>query len=234
MTHLRSGIFLAPFHDTSENPILALERDFELVQHLDALNYHEAWIGEHHSGGFEIIGSPEVFIAAAAERTRHIRLGTGVVSLPYHNPFIVADRMVQLDYQTRGRTMLGVGPGSLVHDAKKIGINPADQRRMMNEGLDVIVELFRGETHHPQVRLVRPVGCAAATAALHAAPDGDGGGGITIPGRCAGGGAARHRHAVDRRHQRRCDEASRQELGPVRGDGARRTGISRTARTGGW
>ncbi len=118
----------------------------ELLQHLDALNYHEAWIGEHHSGGFEIIASPEMFIAAAAERTQHIRLGTGVVSLPYHNPFMLADRMVQLDYQTRGRAMLGVGPGSLVHDAKKIGIDPADQRRMMNESLDVIVELLRGET----------------------------------------------------------------------------------------
>jgi limonene 1,2-monooxygenase len=146
MTHLRSGIFLAPFHALNENPILALERDMELLQHLDALNYSEAWIGEHHSGGFEIIASPELFIAAAAERTRHIRLGTGVVSLPYHNPFIVADRMVQLDYQTRGRAMLGVGPGSLVHDAKKIGIDPADQRRMMNEALDVIVSLLNGET----------------------------------------------------------------------------------------
>jgi limonene 1,2-monooxygenase len=146
MNNLRSGIFLAPFHALNENPILALERDMELLQHLDALNYHEAWIGEHHSGGFEIISSPEVFIAAAAERTRHIRLGTGVVSLPYHNPFIVADRMVQLDYQTRGRAMLGVGPGSLVHDAKKIGIDPADQRRMMNESLDVIVSLLNGES----------------------------------------------------------------------------------------
>lgn len=146
MSYLRSGIFLAPFHDTRENPIIALERDMALLQHLDALNYHEAWIGEHHSGGFEIISSPELFIAAAAERTRHIRLGTGVVSLPYHNPFILADRMVQLDYQTRGRAMLGVGPGSLVHDAKKIGIDPGDQRRRMNESLDVIVELMRGDT----------------------------------------------------------------------------------------
>ena len=146
MTHLNSGIFLAPFHALSENPVLALERDFELLQHLDALNYTEAWIGEHHSGGFEIVASPEVFIAAAAERTKHIRLGTGVVSLPYHNPFIVADRMVQLDYQTRGRAMLGVGPGSLVHDAVKIGIDPAEQRRMMNQSLDVIVDLLRGES----------------------------------------------------------------------------------------
>ena len=117
----------------------------ELLQHLDRLNYHEAWIGEHHSGGFEIIASPEMFIAAAAERTRHIRLGTGVASLPYHNPFMLADRMVQLDHMTRGRAMFGVGPGALVHDALKIGIKAADQRRMMNESLDVIMRLLRGE-----------------------------------------------------------------------------------------
>src|SRR5688572_15889078 len=83
---LRFGIFLAPFHAMDENPTLALQRDFELVEHLDRLDYDEAWIGEHHSAGFEIIPSPELFIAAAAERTRHIRLGTGVSSLPYHNP----------------------------------------------------------------------------------------------------------------------------------------------------
>src|SRR5215467_6422820 len=80
---LKTGIFLAPFHPLRENPLLALDRDMELLVHLDRLNYHEAWIGEHHSGGFEIIACPEMFIAAAAERTRHIRLGTGVVSLPY-------------------------------------------------------------------------------------------------------------------------------------------------------
>jgi len=145
MSYLRSGIFMAPFHALGENPTLALERDMELVQHLDRLNYHEAWIGEHHSSGFEIIGSPEVFIAAAAERTKHIKLGTGVVSLPYHNPFILADRAVQLDHMTRGRFMLGVGPGALVQDAKKIGIKPENQRRMMNESLDAIISLLKGE-----------------------------------------------------------------------------------------
>jgi limonene 1,2-monooxygenase len=144
--YLRSGIFLAPFHNLNENPTLALERDFELLQHLDRLNYHEAWIGEHHSGGFEIIAAPDLFIAAAAERTRHIRLGTGVLSLPYHNPFILADRMVQLDHMTRGRAMFGVGPGALVHDALKIGTKAADQRQMMNQALDVIVRLLHGET----------------------------------------------------------------------------------------
>src|SRR5580700_8706342 len=128
---LKTGIFLAPFHALGENPLLALERDMELLVHLDRLNYHEAWIGEHHSGGYEIIACPEMFIAAAAQRTRHIRLGTGVVSLPYHNPFMVAVRMVQLDYMTRGRAMFGVGPGA--------------QRKMMNEALEVIIPLLHGE-----------------------------------------------------------------------------------------
>src|SRR5215468_6293492 len=141
---VRTGVFLAPFHTLPENPLLCLERDMELLIHLDRLNYHEAWIGEHHSGGFEIIACPELFIAAAAERTRHIRLGTGVVSLPYHNPFTVAGRLMQLDYMTRGRAMFGVGPGSLVYDAVKMGLDPAEQRRKLDEALEVIVALMQG------------------------------------------------------------------------------------------
>jgi limonene 1,2-monooxygenase len=143
--YIRTGIFLAPFHDLDENPTLAIDRDMELVCHLDKLGYHEAWIGEHHSGGFEIIASPEIFIAGAAERTRHIKLGTGVVSLPYHNPLMVADRMVQLDHQTRGRAMFGVGPGSLVYDADMLGLDPALQRDKLMQSLNVIVRLMKGE-----------------------------------------------------------------------------------------
>jgi limonene 1,2-monooxygenase len=139
------GIFLAPFHSLRENPTSAMDRDMALIEHLDALDYDEVWVGEHHSGGFEIIACPEMFLAAAAERTRHIRLGTGVVSLPYHQPFMLADRMVQLDHMTRGRAMFGVGPGALTGDAYRIGIDPAEQRRMMNEALDIIVKLLDGE-----------------------------------------------------------------------------------------
>src|SRR5215469_16744642 len=79
---LRAGVFLPPFHPNDEDPLLCMERDFQLMQWLDAHNYAEAWIGEHHSGGYEIYGQPELFIATAAERTRYIRLGTGVISLP--------------------------------------------------------------------------------------------------------------------------------------------------------
>src|SRR5262249_25408330 len=62
----------------------------------------------------------------------------------YHNPFTVAGRLMQLDYMTRGRAMFGVGPGSLVYDAVKMGLRPEEQRRKLDEALDVIVELMHG------------------------------------------------------------------------------------------
>lgn len=141
---LRFGIFLAPFHPVGQNPTLALERDLELIVRLDQLGFDEAWVGEHHSAGYEIIASPEVFIATAAARTRHIRLGTGVSSLPYHHPFMLADRMVLLDHLTRGRVMFGVGPGALPSDAFMMGIDPMRQRDMMEEALEAILALLEG------------------------------------------------------------------------------------------
>jgi limonene 1,2-monooxygenase len=142
---LKFGIFLAPFHPVGQNPTLALERDLDLIVHLDSLGFDEAWIGEHHSAGYEIIASPEVFIATAAERTRNIRLGTGVSSLPYHHPLMLADRMVLLDHLTRGRVMMGVGPGSLPSDAFMMGIEVAKQRDRMEEALEAILLLLRSD-----------------------------------------------------------------------------------------
>jgi limonene 1,2-monooxygenase len=142
---LKFGIFMAPFHPVGQNPTLALERDLDLLVHLDKLGFDEAWIGEHHSAGYEIIASPEVFIAAAAQRTKHLRLGTGVSSLPYHHPLMLADRMVLLDHLTRGRVMFGVGPGALPSDAFMMGIPVADQRDRMEEALEAILLLLRDE-----------------------------------------------------------------------------------------
>ena len=142
---LRFGIFLPPMHPTGQNPTLSIRRDVELIQHLDRLGFDEAWIGEHHSSGFETIASPEVFIAHTAAVTEHIKLGTGVSSLPYHHPLILADRILLLDHLTRGRTMFGVGPGQLASDAAMLGITVDHQRRMMEESFDVIMALLRGE-----------------------------------------------------------------------------------------
>ena len=145
-TPLRFGIFMPPMHKTGVNPTLALHRDLEMIEHLDRLGYDEAWIGEHHSAGSELIASPEVFIAAAAQRTSRIKLGTGVNSLPYHHPFVLADRIVMLDHLTRGRMMFGAGPGQLTSDASMLGIDPMLQRPRMEQSFDVMMRLFAGET----------------------------------------------------------------------------------------
>lgn len=146
MSRLRFGAFIAPHHAIGQNPTVALQRDLEFVEHLDRLDFDEVWIGEHHSAGSEIIGSPEIFIAAAAERTKRIKLGTGVTSLSYHNPLWVADRLVLLDHLTRGRVMLGVGPGSLPTDSAMIGLNPTECRELLDENLDIVVRLLNGES----------------------------------------------------------------------------------------
>ena len=145
MIPLQHGIFMAPYHDTNESPTVALRRDIELIGHLDRLGFSEAWFGEHHSTGWEVIGSPELMIAAAAENTKRIRLGTGVVSLPYHNPLMVANRIIQLDHMTMGRVMFGAGPGLLPTDATMLGVEIKSQRDMMVEALEVILQLLRGE-----------------------------------------------------------------------------------------
>ncbi len=145
MPKLKFGAFLAPHHPIGENPTLQLQSDLEFVSLLDRLGYDEFWCGEHHSTGWEVIASPELFLAAAAERTSRIRLGTGVISLPYHHPFMVAQRIVQLDHQSRGRFMFGSGPGALPSDAHTIGVDPMLLRDRQDEAMTVIRRLLNGE-----------------------------------------------------------------------------------------
>jgi limonene 1,2-monooxygenase len=145
MARTRFGTFLAPHHPIGEHPTLQFQRDLDFAAHLDRLGYDEFWCGEHHSTGWEMIASPEMFLAAAGQRTHTIKLGTGVVSLPYHHPFNVAQRIVQLDHMTKGRAMFGSGPGALPSDASMLGIDPMVQRDRQDEALSVIIPMLRGE-----------------------------------------------------------------------------------------
>ncbi len=142
---MQFGTFLAPHHPLGESPTLQFQRDLDFVAHLDRLGFDEFWCGEHHSSGWETIASPEMFLAAAGQVSHTIRLGTGVISLPYHHPFNVAQRMVQLDHMTRGRAMFGSGPGALPSDARTLGIDPMVQRDRQDEAIGVIMRLLRGE-----------------------------------------------------------------------------------------
>lgn len=142
---LRAGVFVAPFHPLDESPTLAMERDLQLAEYADELGMAEFWFGEHHSGGYEISASPELMIAGAAQRTKRIRLGTGVVSLPYHNPLMTANRVAQLDHLTFGRLLFGAGPGLLVSDAEMLGLDARESRDKLEAGLAIITRLLRGE-----------------------------------------------------------------------------------------
>jgi limonene 1,2-monooxygenase len=141
----RFGIFLGPFHNPRQNNALALERDLRLCEHLDELGFDEAWFGEHHSGGYEVSPMPELMIAAAAQRTKRLTLASGVISLPYHHPLMVADRMAFLDHLTRGRVIFGVGPGALPNDSYMMGMDYGRLRARMEESLDAIIELFESD-----------------------------------------------------------------------------------------
>jgi limonene 1,2-monooxygenase len=142
---MRFGAFHIPIRDIVEDPQLALRRDLELIDLFDHLSYDEFWVGEHHSGGWANILAPELVIAAAAERTRHIKLATGVTSLPYHNPYMVASRAIQLDHLTRGRFILGVGAGSLPVDAYMLDMKQTDTRPRTTEALKVMMHLLTSD-----------------------------------------------------------------------------------------
>lgn len=146
MARMQFGIFLPPHHvPTNYNPTYAMQRDVEITQLADTIGFDEVWFGEHHSGGVELINDPMMFIAHVAAQTKYVRLGTGVVSMPYHNPLWIADRLSLLDHLTRGRVMLGVGPGALATDAAMIGIQPSEQRDALDEDMDVLMHLLTSD-----------------------------------------------------------------------------------------
>jgi limonene 1,2-monooxygenase len=143
---IRFGIFMPPFNSpATQGATSSLMRNVETIKLLDELGYDEAWVGEHHSAGVEIIADPLLFLMHVAGQTRHIRLGTGVISLPYHNPLWTADRIILADHLLRGRLMVGLGPGSLPTDAAMIGLEPADLRPALDHDTDVLMQLLRGD-----------------------------------------------------------------------------------------
>ncbi len=134
-----------PLHPAGLLPLSkTLEEDIEQVVFLDELGFKEAWIGEHFTAGWENIPAPDLFIAKASALTRRIIFGTGVSCLPQHDPFVLAHRIAVLDHLLKGRFYWGIGAGSFIGDFEAFGINPktGEQRRLMNESLEMILNLW--------------------------------------------------------------------------------------------
>jgi limonene 1,2-monooxygenase len=135
------GIFTMPEHVPWSNWNLAYDVDLEKIQFAEKLGFSEFWIGEHHAGGYENVPVPEYYIARASAVTSTIKLGTGTVNLPYHDPFMVAERLAFLDQLTKGRLIYGVGGGGLPFDQELFGTGPTAGPRF-DEALSVVERLW--------------------------------------------------------------------------------------------
>jgi limonene 1,2-monooxygenase len=139
---MRFGLFLMPEPFPWSNWTLSYDLKLEEIVLAERLGYDEVWVGEHHTGAYENIPAPDIFIAKASALTHRIGLGTGTINLPYHDPFHVAERMAFLDHLTHGRLIYGFGGGGLVSDRRFFQMEPAETGARMRESLDIIEALF--------------------------------------------------------------------------------------------
>ncbi|MCQ6282626.1 LLM class flavin-dependent oxidoreductase [Bacillus sp. EB600] len=126
-------------HDVLEQTVIA-----------DELGYNAAWFAEHHFSEYGIMTTPQTFLAVAAERTKNIRLGTAIVTLPFKNPIQVAEDYALLDVLSNGRLNLGLGSGYLPHEFAGYKVEGKDKALRFNDALAVIEKAWKGErfSHH--------------------------------------------------------------------------------------
>jgi alkanesulfonate monooxygenase SsuD/methylene tetrahydromethanopterin reductase-like flavin-dependent oxidoreductase (luciferase family) len=145
---MRFGIFSVVDHYPAELPRTAAQFYGELLEQVEAaesLGFDAFWIAEHHFHEYGAVPSPPVWMAAAAQRTRRIRLGAGVVVLPFRNPLQVAEDYAMVDVLSGGRLNLGAGSGYLRHEFDGFGVDPAEKRDRFDEALDIVLRAWTGE-----------------------------------------------------------------------------------------
>ena len=113
---MKLGLFMMPSHPPERNIYDAHQWDLNYLELADQLRYDEAWIGEHFTAPWEPIPAPDLMIAQALQRTKRIKLGSGVHLLPYHHPAELAHRVAYLDHISQGRFMFGIGSSGLPSD----------------------------------------------------------------------------------------------------------------------
>jgi alkanesulfonate monooxygenase SsuD/methylene tetrahydromethanopterin reductase-like flavin-dependent oxidoreductase (luciferase family) len=145
---VRFGIFSVVDHYPGELPRTAArlyEELLEQVEAADGLGFDSFWVAEHHFHEYGAIPRPPIWMAAAAQRTRRIRLGSAVVVLPFDNPLRTAEDYALVDVLSGGRLNLGVGSGYLRHEFEGFGIDPDEKRDRFDEALDIVLQAWRGE-----------------------------------------------------------------------------------------
>jgi len=141
---MKVGYFTMPLHPPGSNHAQTLDEDLAQLVLLDELGYQEAWVGEHFTAAWENIPCPDLFIAKALAMTKNLVLGTGVTCMPNHNPFVIAQRIAQLDNLAHGRFYWGVGSGGFPGDFELFGFDPekGDHRWMTRDAIDLVLQIW--------------------------------------------------------------------------------------------
>jgi alkanesulfonate monooxygenase SsuD/methylene tetrahydromethanopterin reductase-like flavin-dependent oxidoreductase (luciferase family) len=143
---MRIGLFGMPLHPPTRNRAEVYDEDAERVILADKLGYEEVFIGEHVSCTTEPIPAPMMFLASLIHRTENIKLGTGVLALPNHHPALVASEAAMFDHLSKGRFLMGIGPGGLASDMELFDVLDGGVRNeKMNESIDIILDLWKSE-----------------------------------------------------------------------------------------
>ncbi len=147
---MKLGMFLMPMHPPGKPHAQSYDVDLETLIWADELGFDEAWIGEHFTSQWENIPAPDLMIAAALQRTRRIRLGTGVACLPNHHPVVLAHRIAQLDQMAKGRFNFGIGSGGFPGDFElfRIDLTNGEHRTITREAIDLVLQVWERARAH--------------------------------------------------------------------------------------
>ncbi len=111
----------------------------------DELGYYSFWVAEHHFHEYGVVPRPTMLLAAIAQCTKAIKLGSAVAVLPFDNPLRAAEDFAMLDIISGGRLEFGVGSGYLKHEYEGFGLDPEERRGRFDEALELICKSWRGE-----------------------------------------------------------------------------------------
>ena len=147
-TPLRFGIFDWIDHNGSEIADL-YEQRLRFLEYADNAGFYCYHLAEHQCTPLGMAPSPGVFLAAAAQRTRHIHLGPLVYLLPIYNPLRLIQEICMLDHLSRGRLELGIGRGISPYELAFYNVDARESRDMFHETLEIITSgLATGEVSH--------------------------------------------------------------------------------------
>ena len=143
---LNLGLFMMPIHPAGKDLGNSLSEDEELVLLADKLNFSESWMGEHYSSSGEPVPSPLIFNSNLINKTKNIKFGTGVVSLPQQHPGVIAGHVALFDHLSKGRFIFGIGAGGLVSDWELFDNLDGKTRALtMIETIDSIIKIWQSE-----------------------------------------------------------------------------------------